>query len=236
MIVMGIDTSAYANAIGVVDGDRVLADAVFPARADSLEKIVANIDGTLKGIGLALNDIEGIGVGLGPGSWTGIRVGVTVGKMLAYSTGKPLAGIPTLDVLAYPARDAAEQVCAVIDAGTKGTVYAARYKSANNSMVRIGDYYVGAIEGLAELITMPTVLVSAEAQYYAQLLGNFTRVTIKAREEVPHGAAVALLAAGRLGRGESDNTLALTPLYLKESAARAFAGKYMRSSKSEGGT
>ena len=86
------------------DGDRVLADVTFPARTDSLEQIVDNIDSTLKRAGLTLKDVEGIGVGLGPGSWTGIKVGVTVGKMLAFSTGKPVAGIPTLEALAYGAR------------------------------------------------------------------------------------------------------------------------------------
>jgi len=89
MIVLGIDTSAYANAVGISDGDKVLADSLYEARTDSLEQIVANIDATLKSAGLKLADIEGIGVGLGPGSWTGIRVGVTVGKMLAFGTGKP---------------------------------------------------------------------------------------------------------------------------------------------------
>ncbi|OGO06639.1 MAG: tRNA (adenosine(37)-N6)-threonylcarbamoyltransferase complex dimerization subunit type 1 TsaB, partial [Chloroflexi bacterium RBG_13_57_8] len=72
------------------------ADRAFPARTDSLEQIVANIDETLKGAGLALKEVDGIGVGLGPGSWTGIRVGVTVGKMLAFSAGRPVAGVPTL--------------------------------------------------------------------------------------------------------------------------------------------
>src|SRR4030043_2224758 len=103
MIVLGIDTSGYINAVGICDGERVLADASFPARADSLEQIVDNIDSTLKTAGLTLKDMEGIGVGLGPGSWTGIKVGVTVGEMLAFSADKPGAGIPTFEVLAFGA-------------------------------------------------------------------------------------------------------------------------------------
>jgi len=128
MIVLGIDTSGYVNAVGVVDGDRVLADATFPARTDTLEQIVANIDATLKSAGLTLKDVGGIGVGLGPGSWTGIKVGVTVGKMLAFSTGKPVAGIPTLEALAYSTRNQPSKICAVISAGIRDTVYAACYR------------------------------------------------------------------------------------------------------------
>jgi len=77
MKVLGIDTSGYANAVGVTDDERILADFNFEARTDSLEKIVSNIDFTLKKASLQLEDIQGFGVGLGPGSWTGIRVGVT---------------------------------------------------------------------------------------------------------------------------------------------------------------
>ncbi len=60
-----------------------------------------NIDSVLNSVGLTLAGVGGIGVGLGPGSWTGIRVGVTVGKMLAFAAGKPVAGVPTLEALAY---------------------------------------------------------------------------------------------------------------------------------------
>ena len=88
MIVLGIDTSGYANAVGVADGERILADSIFPARTDSLEKIISNIDSVLKEANLCLEDVQGFGVGLGPGSWTGIKVGVTVAKILAYSAGK----------------------------------------------------------------------------------------------------------------------------------------------------
>ena len=101
MIVLGLDTSGYANAIGIADGEKVLADVQYEARNDSLEKIVLNIDEALGGASLTLEEVAGIGVGMGPGSWTGIRVGVTVAKMLAMATGKPVAGITTFETLAH---------------------------------------------------------------------------------------------------------------------------------------
>ena len=229
MKILGIDTSGYANAVGVVDDSRVLADFSIDARNDSLEKIVAHIDTALASANLTLEDIEGIGVGVGPGSWTGIRVGVTVGKILAYSAGKSLAGVPTLEVLAYAARNKKSTICAIINAGTKGTIYAAFYRFHNNNISRVGEYYVGDIPGLAELITGPVVLVSKEANYYGELImqaigsGN---IPVEIMEDSPGGAAVALLAAARLEQGESDDVLSLTPLYLKESTAKAFVSKY----------
>ena len=230
MLVLGIDTSGYANAIGVADGERVLADFAFETRSESLAKIMLNIDSMLKDAGLSLNDVEGFGVGLGPGSWTGIRIGVTVGKMLAYSTGKPVKGISTMEVLAYQARDCRSLICPIIDAGAGDTIYAALYRSGNSAVHQVGDYYVGDLPGLAEVIAEPVVLVAAGVSKYQsaieQLLESNTVVAV--RESTPGGATVALRATARLQNREPDDTLALAPLYLKESTARAFVNKYSK--------
>ncbi|MFQ6122561.1 MAG: tRNA (adenosine(37)-N6)-threonylcarbamoyltransferase complex dimerization subunit type 1 TsaB [Dehalococcoidales bacterium] len=237
MKVLGIDTSGYANAIGIVDDDRILADFTFEARADSLEKIVSNIDFALEKANLSLKDIQGFGVGLGPGSWTGIRVGVTVGKILAYSTNKPVSGVPTLEVLAYAARNVPALICPIINAGTRATVYAAFYRIKNGTVNRVGEYYVGDLQRLSEMIKEPVVFIGSEAQSYRQLISqalNSSDINLEAIEDVPKGSIVALLAAARLKREESDDVLSLEPLYLKESTARAFMGRYSRSAQAKG--
>ncbi len=245
MIILGVDTSGYVNAVGVTDsepsykdGGRVLADNRFPARTDTLEQIVDNIDVTLKQAGISLNDVGGIGVGLGPGSWTGIKVGVTVGKMLAFSAGKPVAGIPTLDALAYGVRERSLPVYAIISAGVKDMVYAARYSFKENEPVREGDYFAGDVRSLAKIIHEPIVLTGQNAKYYRDIIlqeeepaqtgqkGSISKGEIKPVENEPAGAWVAGLAGLRFARGEKDDPLALTPLYLKESTARVFINKY----------
>lgn len=229
MLVLGIDTSGYANAIGVADGEKILADFTFETRNESLAKIMLNVDNVLKDAGLALADIEGFGVGLGPGSWTGIRIGVTVGKMLAYSTGRPIKGISTLESLAYQARDCHSLICPIIDAGAAETIYAAFYRSSNNAIKQEGDYYVGDLSGLARMIAEPVVLVATDVPKYQSAMGEFLKSsTIDARESMADGATVALMSAAHLENGEPDDTMALAPLYLKESTARAFVNKYSK--------
>ena len=237
MRVLGIDTSGYVNAIGVVDGARVLADFTFDARSDSLEKIVANIDFALKNANLNLGDIQGFGVGLGPGSWTGIRVGVTVGKILAYSTKKPVSGVPTLEVLAYGVGNTSRLICPIINSGARDTVYAAFYRKENGGVTRVGEYYVGDLQGLSQMVEEPAVFIGSGAQAFSKFMGQTPgskNISIEAEEGVPKGSAVALLAAGRLGHGESDDVLSLTPLYLKESTARAFLGRYSSNAQVRG--
>ncbi|MBI2861115.1 MAG: tRNA (adenosine(37)-N6)-threonylcarbamoyltransferase complex dimerization subunit type 1 TsaB [Chloroflexi bacterium] len=222
MKVLGLDTSSYANAIGVVDDGRVLADFTYEARTDSLQKIVTNIDAVLSETGLALDDIDGFGIGLGPGSWTGIRVGVTVGKMLAYSTGKPACGVTSLEALAYDAREVAETVCTVISAGARDAVYAALFQTGEGGLSRVGDYYVGDVAGLARLGGRGAVYVSAWpplGEKLAEALG--AGPDYKIINGVPRGGTIALLSAARLALGQPDDALALAPLYLKESTARA---------------
>ncbi len=225
MIVLGIDTSGYTNAIGVVDGEKTLAVRAFDAKTESLEQIVDNINTVLKSAGLALDDIQGIGVGLGPGSWTGIRVGVTVGKMLAFSLDIPVAGVSTLESLAYRARHESGIICAVVHAGTGSNVYAAFFVPVDEEVVLSGDYFYGDIEDLLALINEPAVLVGHGTESYFKEVGSLT-VPVKAVEAAPDGAIVALLAEKRLAIGDRDDTLALTPLYLKESTAKAFVNKY----------
>lgn len=227
MRVLGLDTSAYANAIGIVGDGRILADISFETRADTLEKIVTHIDTALKGAGLSLEDIDGFGVGLGPGSWTGIRVGVTVGKTLAFSTGKPVCGVSTLEALAFQAKKSSKLICPIVFAGTKDTVYAGFYRRQDGALVREGEYYVGDLSGLAKMISEPVVLIGTGIDSYLRTIKQArARIDIEAIEDAPRGASVALLALARFQRGESDDVLSLAPLYLKESTARAFISKY----------
>lgn len=225
MIVLGIDTSGYANAVGLVDNGQVLADHVYEARTDSLERIVANIDEVLKSTGKTLDDVRGIAVGLGPGSWTGIRVGVTVGKMLAFSLGTPVAGITTFDALAAEVGNYGTPVCAIINAGTRDTVYAAFYRCEGGGIVRNGEDFIGSIRDLAKKINEKIILAGPEAGKYVDIIRSDIgeNSEIKAVQVVPRGATIASLAAERFLKADSDDVLSLSPLYLKESSAKSLA-------------
>jgi tRNA A37 threonylcarbamoyladenosine modification protein TsaB len=146
--------------------------------------------------------------------------------MLAFSTGKPVAGIPTLEALAYAAGSRQRPIYAIISVGAGEAVYAARYHVTDSEITREGEYFTGDIMGLAAQISEPVLIAAAGAAPYADSLSRESGRDITAVEVKPAGAAVAVLAARRLAREESDDVLALTPLYLKESTARVFVNKY----------
>ena len=222
MKILGIDTSSHFNTIGLISGKQILADFTWESR-DSLQKIIPNIDSVLRKEGLTLADINGLAVGIGPGSWTGVRVGVTAGKILAYAMNKPICGVSSLDALAYQARNMPILLCPFIDAG-KENVYAAFYRPQGESLAKESDYYVGDIKGLLKTIKEPVLFLGKAAYLYRQITVEELGPLANYRSEVgdvQKGYVIALLALPRFERGESDDALSLAPLYLKESLAQA---------------
>jgi tRNA threonylcarbamoyladenosine biosynthesis protein TsaB len=134
--------------------------------------------------------------------------------------------VSTLEALAYGARKEASLICPIISAGTRDAVYAAFYRAKGDNITRAGEYYVGSVRGLVEMADEATVFVGSGEQLHS--LRVFSDMRVKTLEAVPHGAVMARLAAIRLEQGDSDDVLSLTPLYLKESTAKAFISRYTR--------
>jgi tRNA threonylcarbamoyladenosine biosynthesis protein TsaB len=226
MRILSIDTAGRCDAIGLIDDLRVLADFVGEGTHNSLQDTIINIDAVLGDAGLTLADMDGLAVGIGPGSWTGVRVGITAGKMMAYATHKPICGVSSLDALAYQAGDVAELICPVVHAG-RGNIYAAFYRRRGGIAVKEGQYAAGPIEGLLTGVKEPVLFVGEAVQAHRRTISAFLgdlASFMDAREE-RRGSATALLALPRLQRGESDDVLSLVPLYLKEPLAQALVAR-----------
>ena len=222
MRVLGIDTASPTNTIGLIDGDRMLADFAWEARDNSLQRIIINADLVLKRGGLTLAEIDGLAVGIGPGSWTGLRVGVTVAKTLASALSKPICGISSLEAMAYQARNTSVLLCPLIDAGRKN-VYAAFYRARGKTLAMEGDYYVGNIKGLAERVKEPALFLGKPAHLYRAAITSElgTLASFGSPSDTSSGCVVALLSLPRFAADAADDAFSLVPLYLGESLAQA---------------
>ena len=109
MIVLGIETATAVCAVALVDDDVVRAERRYEIPQAHSEKLMECVDDCLKSAGLALSSIDGIAISIGPGSFTGLRIGLSVAKGLAFATDKPVVGVPTLEALAVTTR--AEGCC-----------------------------------------------------------------------------------------------------------------------------
>lgn len=122
-----VDTATPTGSVAVSQGEKLLGEIVLSGPANHTDHLLGNIDELLRGVGLALGDMDGFAVVLGPGSFTGLRVGVASIKGLALATGKPVVGVSSLAALAWRLPFTALPVCPLLDA-RKGEVYAALYQ------------------------------------------------------------------------------------------------------------
>ena len=176
----------------------------------------------LRETGYALGDVEGWALSLGPGSFTGLRIGVSAVKGLAFATGKPVAGVPTLDVLASQIAPTPYLICPVLDA-RKAEVYTALYRYGDGDFPRrLSPYQTFRPEELIGQIHEKTIFIGDGVKTYGDLLRSqlpsLAAFPISSLH-VPHGSTVARLGLDLLRRGEDLDLAAFTPIYVRPSEA-----------------
>jgi tRNA threonylcarbamoyladenosine biosynthesis protein TsaB len=169
-----------------------------------------------------LGHLTAIAVGLGPGLFTGLRVGVTTAKVMAQALRVPVVGIPSLDLLAYPVRHTSRLVVAVLDARRR-EVFHARYRTVQGGVQRVSDYEVGSPgDVVAELDsgTEEVLLVGDGALAYPEAFSRLERVEHAGPAfTAPSAAALIELATARVEREEFEAHWDVHPLYLRRSDA-----------------
>lgn len=186
---------------------------------------MAAIDGVLRAARWDLADVEAFAVALGPGSFTGLRIGLSTVKGLAFATGKPAVGVPTLDALAWALPFCAYPVCPVLDA-KKNEVYAALYRTRDGRLEILDAPRAVAPATLAEELRAstegPVVFVGDAVAPFAgiltEILGTRARLA-PANLRLPSAVTVGELGGSALGRGETGDPAQLVPLYLRPSEA-----------------
>lgn len=221
MYILGIETATMTGSVAVLDGTRVLIEHTLHTRATHTERLLTTIDSALHALSMSLEDLDAIAVSIGPGSFTGLRIGVTTAKSLAYSLNKPVVGIPTLDALAAQYVFTETLICPLLDA-RKREVYAAFYRNSGAQVERVSEYAVIAPQDLFHDVTEPVLLLGeGTIPYRSQLetlLGAQARFADMAHDS-PRGSLVAQLGYRRIIDSHADATLTLTPLYVRKSDA-----------------
>jgi tRNA threonylcarbamoyladenosine biosynthesis protein TsaB len=221
MLVLGIETSTRQGGAALVGEEGLVSEYTLNVEVTHSERLLPAIDRMLHDAGATLGALGGLAVSIGPGSFTGLRIGLSTAKGLAYATGLPLVGVPSLEALAWAVPAARWPVCPVLDA-RKQEVYAALFRHEPAGLRRIMEDRALAPEALCALIRKPTLFlgdgVAAYGALFARLLGErFLLPPPGSRGARP--ACVAHLGRERLLRGERDAVDALVPRYLRPSEA-----------------
>ncbi|MDW7672983.1 MAG: tRNA (adenosine(37)-N6)-threonylcarbamoyltransferase complex dimerization subunit type 1 TsaB [Bacillota bacterium] len=235
MKLLGLDTSTKVATAAVIDGNRLVGETYLHTGNDHSQHLMPLIEGLLRQCQVQPKELTAIAVALGPGSFTGLRIGLATGKAFASALKIPLVGIPTLDGLAYNLAHAEGIVCPILDARKK-QVYTSIYSwnSSLNKMERHSDYLVIDPEELVSMMGQFTgeddntihFLGDGVPVYQNQLANLLTGKEVKFAHlpnSLARAAQIAWLGIARLREGISDKELKnyhfLTPLYLRASEA-----------------
>ncbi len=224
MKVLGIDTSTSCGAVGLIDDEEVLSDYMLRIPITHSERLLGAVAFVLREARCSIEDIDGWALSLGPGSFTGLRIGVSTVKGLAFATGKPVAGVATLDVLASQVSPTSHLICPILDARKK-EVYSAFYRYRDGSLPeRQTEAQAFRPEDLVQKITEPTILFGDGVRTYKDfLLRSLSSLAIfpAAPLHLPRGSLVATLGLNLLQKGVRLNVSTFSPIYIRPSEAEA---------------
>jgi tRNA threonylcarbamoyladenosine biosynthesis protein TsaB len=224
--VLGLDTATAVASIALVKDGKIAATLERPA-SSHCAALPAAVDELLRGAKVSIRDLGAIAAGIGPGSFTGLRVGIAYAKGIAAASGCALIGVPSFDAIAVAALKAAKtsvgmQICPIVDA-RKGEAYFALYRVTADGLEKVIEEAVVTVEDLASRIAGGVLFAGdAKAREAARLLGSRNRSDVQILETDAlewRGACVAAIGAARLASGDTDRAAALEPMYVRAAEA-----------------
>ena len=226
MITLAIDTSTDTASVALLNEEDVLGETFLNVGLQHSVFLLPAINALFSAAGLAAGDADLFACTIGPGSFTGLRVGAGTVKGLALATGNPAAGISTLEALAFNIADSGADVCPMLDA-LNGRIYTALYRNpcAGLPETIIPEAMTGVEDFLAG-IGQDTVFLGSGARKYAGLIAaklpGMGRLAPGQHQHV-RAAAVGLLGLRRFRTGDCLDVGTFTPSYLQQSYAEIHA-------------
>lgn len=224
MYILAADTSGGVCSAAVLDKNRILSESYTNAGRTHSENIGPMIDFCLSCAKLSIRDIGLFSCATGPGSFTGLRIGVGMTKAFSHASGKPAAGVNTLDALAHNVYGTDKIVCPVIDA-RRGEVYTATYKAGK----RITEYSALALDDvLRKLSGSPAIFVGDAAVKFKQKILDYGFETAYESVVLQRAGSVGLLAYQMYLNGKVSTACGLEPFYLRPTQAERMLKKNER--------
>lgn len=222
MNILAIDASGLSGSVAYISDYKLVGEYYICHKLTHSQTIMPMLE-HLKGlIGFEMNEIDAVAVTSGPGSFTGIRIGVATAKAMALAIGVPIIGIPTLDVMAHNIPFASGVICPIMDA-RRNQVYTGIYQWENGILEREGDHLAVEIDELLEkLAGRQTIFLGDGVDV---LKGKITDVMGDAAQFAPsflhmqRASVLAQLACEAFEKGEMVDADEFVPIYLRKSQA-----------------
>ena len=217
MKVLGIETATRVCGVGLVGDEGLLADYRIVGKTIHAEHLPHAVETVLKDAGVPAESLDCIAVSIGPGSFTGLRIGLGVAKGLAFGLEKPLVAVPTLDGIVSQVPESAEFACVLLIA-RKEEVYRGFYRWSKNSWELVGEYETLSETQICDGLPTQDILFLGEgATCYREIIRKrIKRACFPPQgQSLASGYAVASKGMVLLKAGKTANIDSLVPLYLK---------------------
>lgn len=215
-MLLAVDTSTRTTGIALYDGSTVLAESVWASADFHTVELAPAVVEIWSRTGASVQDIQVLAAAIGPGSFTGLRIGLALVKGLALARHLPVVGIPTLDFLAAAQPvEAGRQMAAVLRAG-RGRLAVNWYRAEKDAWASTGETAVYTLDSLVEMIDQPTLVcgeLSEEERRGLGRLRKWVRLASPA-QSLRRPGFLAELAWKRWQAGQVDDPAALAPIYL----------------------
>lgn len=221
-LILAIDNATMYGNVALTSPLGLLAEHTLLSRLTHSKRLLNSLENILQESDLDWHQLDALAVCLGPGSFTGLRIGLATVKGIAMATGLPLIGVSSLDGLAHQLPFARHQICTVLDA-RKHEIYAAFYESNHQGEVaRTSDYLVMPPEELAAGIQRPTIFVGDGIEVHGELLRHCLgdlALFAPAHIILPRAATIGKLALDLYQHKSFLDPAAAAPLYIRASDA-----------------
>ncbi len=233
MPILGIDTSSQISSVAVLSNGRLAAEITMQARLAHSETLLPHIVQALDMAGVKKQALTGIAVSIGPGSFTGLRIGLAAAKAMSYALKVPIVGISSLEALAMHYPVPGLRIYAMMDAQKKNAyVFRCHWERGTDGLQLAAEAPV-AVRPFDEVLDeigageTPSVLLGDIVQRKAAGKVSLPPQAVLPPPELvmPRAAHVAFLGAKRLARGEADNLMSLEPAYIRRSEAEVLFEK-----------
>ncbi len=223
MKILGIDTSTPIGSVALIDDENIVAEHTLNIVQAHSSRLMTAIDTVLKWGEITPHELDGCAVGIGPGSFTGIRIGVATAKSLCYAVDKPIVGVSTLEAIAYNLRWTDGVICPILDA-RRSEIYGSIFQGGEKWQ-RLTDDLCLSVDAFLDELDSHHISSNATPIFVGDGLATYGDVIREKLDEtlsyadpifnVPRGSTIAKLGAQRLKQGDTDSYWTLVPNYVR---------------------
>jgi len=213
---LAIDTSTDILSLALAEDGQVIAELSWRSKQNHSTELLPQLNNLLNLAGVEIKSISHVIIAKGPGSYNGLRVGVSTAKGLAFSLKIPIVGISTLEAQAYQHSETGLPICPILNAG-RGELATASYQKKNGKWLKLSSEHLATVESLCSEIATKTIFCGEIKSIANQLKRKLKSKAVLASPASQLRRAAFLLELGqkRLKAGAYDNPTTLQPLYLR---------------------